>query len=155
MNQQNFHCSICANVSIKDAFDGVSKRVPEWWTENFEGSSENLNNIFTVRFGETFGTYKIVEVISDKKILWFTIDCNLHLLKNKKEWKDTKMLWEFSTKNNLTEIKFTHIGLVPELECFTDCSGGWNHYVGKSLYKLLTEQKGMPDDENYSAKYKQ
>ena len=84
MNQPNFHCSITPKVSIKEAFDGVSKRVPEWWTENFEGSLQNLNDIFTVRFGETFGTYKIVEVIPGKKILRLTIDCNLHLLKKKK-----------------------------------------------------------------------
>jgi hypothetical protein len=155
MGTRDFHCSITANIPLKEAFESIRNRVPEWWTKNFEGSSKNIGDVFTTRFGETFGTFKIIEMVANKKIVWLTTDCNLHFLQNKKEWKGTKMLWEFSANGNTTQIHFTHIGLVPEIECFTDCCGGWTHYVTGSLLKLLTEQKGEPDHENYSAKYKQ
>ena len=72
-------------------------------------------------------------------------------MKDKKEWKGTKMSFEISVQNNETQIHFTHIGLVPEVECFTDCTAGWRHYITKSLFKLLTEQEGLPDDANHSA----
>jgi hypothetical protein len=34
--------------------------------------------------------------------------------------------------------------LVPEVECYNACTGGWDHYLKGSLLKLLTEGKGMP-----------
>jgi hypothetical protein len=38
-----------------------------------------------------------------------------------------------------------HIGLVPEIECYTSCVKGWDQYVKGSLFKLLTEGKGLPN----------
>jgi len=61
-----------------------------------------------------------------------------------KDWNGTKISWEISTDEGLTKINFTHIGLVPEKECYNDCKGGWSFYVKESLFKLLTEHKGLP-----------
>jgi len=144
MKKQDYHCSITANVTRKEAAENIN-HVSEWWATNFEGSSEKLNDVFTVHFGETFVTFKVMELVPDKKIMWQVIDCNLHWLHDKKEWQGTKILWEISTKNNSTQIDFTHIGLVPEIECYNDCKKGWNFYVGDSLLKLLSVHKGLPD----------
>jgi hypothetical protein len=144
MNQEDFNCSITANITPEEAIENIS-HVSDWWTTNFEGSSEKLNDVFTVHFGETFVTFKVFEAVANKKIMWLVIDCNLHWLKDKKEWKDTKMLWEVSGKNKSTQISFTHIGLVPEIECYDSCVKGWNFFVGESLLKLLSEHKGLPD----------
>jgi hypothetical protein len=38
----------------------------------------------------------------------------------------------------------THIGLVPGVECYEDCKKGWNFYVGESLFRWMTEGKGLP-----------
>jgi hypothetical protein len=154
MKNQDFTTTISANITAKEAFNGINN-VSKWWTKNTVGRSENINDVFTVTFGETFATFKIIEMVADKKVAWLTTDCNLHWMKDKKEWKDTKMSFEISAKDNTTQIKFTHIGLTPGIECFTDCSAGWTHYITQSLFKLLTEQRGMPDDPNYSAIEKQ
>jgi len=42
-------------------------------------------------------------------------------------------------------LTFTHVGLVPEYECFEVCSDGWGTYVGQSLRALITTGKGMPN----------
>ncbi len=144
MKKENFHLSIVVNATAKEALESIS-HVSEWWAKKFEGRAEKLNDIFIVRFGETFVTFKIVEVIPNKKIVWEVIDCYLHWLQNKKEWNGTKIQWEVSTTNNLTTIDFTHIGLVPAIECFNDCVTGWTGHVTKSLFKLITEHKGMPE----------
>jgi hypothetical protein len=149
MDQQNYNACIAVTINPREAFEGIS-HVSEWWATNFEGSAKNLNDVFTVRFGETFVTFKIVEMVADKKIVWQVIDCHLFWLNDKSEWKDTKIAWEISTKNNLTQISMTHVGLVPEIECYTDCQKGWNFYVKESLFKLLTERKGLPDTSKNS-----
>jgi hypothetical protein len=55
------------------------------------------------------------------------------------------MNWEIAPANNGTQINFTHIGLVPGIECYNGCEKAWNFYVNESLLKLLTEGKGIPE----------
>jgi len=150
MENKSFNTTITIRKTANEAFNAIND-VSKWWTKNIQGSSKNINDIFTVTFGETFATFKIIEMVKDKKIMWLTTDCNLHWMKDKKEWKGTKMSFQIATQDSETQIHFTHIGLVPEKECFTDCTAGWTHYMTKSLFKLLVEQNGLPDDANHSA----
>jgi len=144
MKTQDYHSSITTTIDPKKAFESIS-RVPEWWTSHFEGRSQNPGDVFTVRFGETFVTFKVTEVVPGQKVSWLVTDCNLHWLSDKKEWKDTRIVWEVSTRDNLTQIDFTHIGLVPAVECYENCEKGWNFFIKDSLFKLITEDKGLPD----------
>jgi len=144
MKGQDYNIHIGANVTDKEAFDAISS-VSEWWATDLTGSSLKYGDVFTVRFGETSVTFKIVEVIPNKKIVWLVTDCYLPWLKDIKEWKGTRLNWEISAEKGSTLISFTHIGLVPGLECYKDCKEGWNFHIGISLFKLLTEQKGIPN----------
>jgi len=144
MKTGDYTVVMIVDVSSADAFKGI-ERVADWWTTDFTGQSEKREDVFTVRFGETFITVKIIELIPHKKIGWQVIDCYKHWLKDKKEWKDTKMSWEISTGNNETTIHFTHLGLIPGKECYHVCEKAWNFYLNESLFKLLTVGKGMPD----------
>jgi hypothetical protein len=53
--------------------------------------------------------------------------------------------FEISRKGNKTEIRFTHVGLVPEYECYDACSEGWGLYINSSLRDLITKGKGQPN----------
>jgi hypothetical protein len=94
-----------------------------------KATHKNLNSVFKVRFGETSATIKIIEVVSDKKILWQVMDSNLPIFKNVKDWNYTKMSWEISNENNLKKISFTHKGLIPEHECYSMCAQGWDMFI--------------------------
>jgi len=142
MKNQDYHTTLTVKTTAVAAFNGINN-IPGWWSTNFEGCSEKTGDVFTVRFGETFITLKIVELIPYKKIGWHVIDCYKHWLKNKKEWQDTTMTWEIVEKNNATQISFTHFGLVPGIECFEACEKAWKFYIEGSLFKLLTEAKGI------------
>jgi hypothetical protein len=152
--QTDYHASIVVPGSAQQAAEAIS-RVASWWTENITGNSKNQGDVFEVRFSDTFSRFKIIENTPAKKIRWFVLDCNLHWLKDKKEWKDTEVVWEISSVGDSTRINMTHVGLVPGIECFEDCNKGWNHYVKESLYKLLTEGRGEPDHKDHSARQRQ
>ena len=47
MEQQNYTCSITANTTPAEAFEGIT-RVSGWWATNVRGSCNRLNDIFTV-----------------------------------------------------------------------------------------------------------
>jgi len=143
MEQQDYTCRIEAGITAQEAFQGINE-VSLWWATNFEGNSKQINDVFTVHFGETFGTFRIIELVPDKKIVWLCEDCYLDLLKNKQEWKGHKIVWEISAKKAATEIFMTHVGLVPGIECYNDCVKGWDFYLKESLQGFLTRQKGAP-----------
>ncbi|HVX27444.1 MAG TPA: SRPBCC domain-containing protein [Parafilimonas sp.] len=144
MKNENYSISFNTNASAKAAFKNINN-VAGWWTKNIEGNTENVNDVFTVRFGETFVTFEITEIIPERKIVWKVTGCNLHWLNNKKEWNNTKVHWLIAKKNNSTKITMMHEGLIPQIECYTNCEKGWNFYVGESLRKLINEGQGLPD----------
>src|SRR5262249_39921984 len=48
-----------------------------------------------------------------------------NFVKNRTEWNGTDIVFEIDRKNGKTELRFTHVGLVPAFECYGDCSGAW------------------------------
>jgi hypothetical protein len=144
MKQDNYHASITTGMPAAEAFKNINN-VSAWWTKNVEGRSQKLNDVFTVRWGETFVTFRITEVVPDKKVVWLVSDSNIESINDKKEWTGTMMDWEVSQKNGSTQIDFTHIGLVPGIECYDMCEKGWTFFITESLAKLIDEGKGRPD----------
>ena len=144
MKKQDYTYVFTTDITPVEALDAIS-RATEWRAQDFEGSSQKLNDVFTVHFGEVSVTFRIVEVVPGKKIVWLVTDCNLTWLKDIKEWNGTRIEWEVSTVKNKTQISMTHVGLVPGIECYNDCENGWNFHIGTSLFKLITEGVGMPD----------
>ena len=144
MQNQDYNATITVSQPANEVFKSINS-VSKWWTENLEGESENLDDVFTVQFGDdAYVTHKLIDVIPGKKVVWLVTDCYLSWLKDKTEWTNTKMSFEISSKGNSTEIIFTHIGLVPEVECYDSCVKGWDQYIKGSLFKLIAEGKGEP-----------
>ena len=85
----DYHADIVVHGSAQKAFEAIC-RVSAWWTENTEGNTVSLNDEFTVRFGETYSNFRIVELIPAQKLVWYVLDCNLHWMKDKKNGKGQK-----------------------------------------------------------------
>src|SRR5688572_1188972 len=145
MERRDYHISITVDITAQEAFKNINE-VTKWWTQNLEGRSHNLNDEFTVRFGDVhMSNQKLIEVIPGKKVVWLVTDSKLNFIKNQQEWTGTKISFEISEINGKTQIEFTHIGLAPEVECYEACSNAWGQYIKGSLFKLLTDGKGAPE----------
>jgi len=144
MKNENYNCTITANITANEAFNGICK-VTEWWSKNIDGNTGKLNDVFTYHPNDTWVTFRITEYIPGKKIVWHVTDCYLHFQNDKTEWKNTDVVFDISANGNSTQINFTHIGLVPEAECYAGCVKGWDQYFKGSLLKLLATGKGQPD----------
>jgi hypothetical protein len=145
MNDQNFTTTFTVDQTPEEAFRAI-KNVRGWWSEEIEGSTDKLGDEFTYRYRDVHNCkMKLIEVIPHKKVVWLVVDNYFNFTKDKSEWKDTKITFEVSETDNKTEIRFTHLGLVPEYECFDLCSNAWGSYMNGSLQTLITTGKGQPN----------
>lgn len=141
----DFTTSFTTKKSAREVFDAINN-VRGWWSTSLEGDSQKLNDVFKYEYKTMHdSTQKLIEVVPDKKVMWKVSDSTLTFVNKKDEWDGTTVLFEISEDDGSTKVVFTHRGLIPALECFEACSGGWNHYIHKSLVPLINTGKGNPD----------
>ena len=141
---QNYTVTLTVDQTPEEAFAAINN-VRGWWTGDpgVEGSTDKLGDEFTYRYEDVhYSKQKITELVPGKKVVWLVLDARLNFTKDKTEWKGTEITFEISKKGNQTEIRFTHVGLVPQFECFDSCSDAWGSYINGSLRKLITAGKG-------------
>ena len=154
METRDFTTTILVDQTPKEAFNAINN-VRGWWSEEIEGSTDKLDDEFKYHFEDIHRTrIKLIEVVPNNKVVWLVMEnyfkpgifgTNDGFTHDKSEWTDTKISFEISKKDNKTQIRFTHLGLVPEYECFDVCSNGWTHYIRESLLSLITTGKGQPN----------
>lgn len=142
----SFSMSLTFQQKEDKIFQGLTTQINEWWTEMFEGSGRTVGQTFTIRFGsQVFKTMLVEELITNKKVAWRVQDALIDLpeLVNKREWINTRIVWDLSTHQNGTLLKVTHIGLTPSTECYELCSSGWQSFL-YSFDKFINTGVGTP-----------
>ena len=144
MGAVDYHASFVTSLAPGEALERICA-VSEWWTKGITGASHALGDTFTIRFGETVVNFRITEFVSNEKIDWEVVSSHLPWLTHKTEWTGTEVVWEAEREGDKTRIRMTHVGLVPQVECYERCEAGWNFFVVQSLQKWMIERIGMPD----------
>jgi len=145
MKSNDLSYSFSVDKSPEEVFSAI-KDVRSWWSQGIEGKTGKVGDVFTYRHRDMhYSTQKLVEVEPDAKLVWLVTDARLTFTKNQREWEGTKITFEISRNGKKTDVRFTHVGLSPDHECFNACSEGWGFYIKDSLRKLITTGKGDPD----------
>lgn len=143
---ENYHNSIKIHTTADRIFQALTKEIPLWWTEMFEGLAYQKNSRFTVRFGDSvFKTMKVKELTQDSKIVWDVEDSLMAIpdLNKQTEWIGTTIQWEIKTKQDFSELELTHIGLDQSVECYDICTNGWRQFTD-SLKSFVETGEGKP-----------
>jgi hypothetical protein len=151
MKNQDFTLTLSFDQSPAVVFAAVTN-VRGWWSQGVEGESAEAGDEFTYRHEDVHrSTHRVTEAAPGKRVVWHTVDAHLQHARDPGEWKGTDVRFDIARRGKKTELRFTHAGLVPELDCFESCSRGWTFYVGESLRRLVTTGKGQPDARSKAA----
>jgi uncharacterized protein YndB with AHSA1/START domain len=144
MKKKDFTTTFSVGQSPQEVFDAINN-VRGWWSEEIDGRTDKLGAEFKFHHKDAHrSTQKITELVPGKKVVWHVSEAQLNFVKNKTEWRGTDVVFEITRKGKKTELRFTHVGLIPTFECYGDCSGAWGCYVNDSLRSLITTGKGQP-----------
>ncbi len=142
MSSQDFTTSFSVDQTPEEVFMAITN-VRGWWTGDIEGSTDKLGDEFTYRYQDVhYSKQKITELIPDKKAVWRVLDAQLKFAEDPSEWTGTEITFEVAQQGKQTEVRFAHLGLIPEFECFDNCSNAWGFYINRSLRRLITAGEG-------------
>jgi hypothetical protein len=145
MSKSDFTNTLLVDNTLGEVFNAINN-VRGWWSKEIEGSTDKLNEEFSYHYKDVhYCKIKIIEIIPDKKVVWLVLDNHFNFTKDKSEWKDTKITFDIAKKGNKTQLRFTHLGLVPQYECYDICSTAWTDYLDNSLSSLIATGKGHPN----------
>ena len=142
MKKQDFTTTLVVEQTPGQVFTAVNN--PQaWWSGEIEGNTNKLNDEFIYRYKDLHSSkQRIVEMIPDQKVEWLVTESTINYAEDKKEWTGTKIIFEISEKDNKTQLRFTHMGLDPDIECFDSCSNSWSQLIQQGLFSLITTGKG-------------
>lgn len=145
MQDQNFTTTLLVDQSPEQVFNAINN-VRGWWSEEIEGSTDKPEGEFIYHYRDVhYCKIKLDEFIPGKKVVWLVLDNHFNFIKDQSEWKGTTIIFEISEKDSQTQLRFTHLGLVPQYECFDICRDAWSNYIHNSLRNLITTGKGEPN----------
>jgi hypothetical protein len=70
--------------------------------------------------------------VPGKKVVWLVVDSKINFVKTRTKWNCTDIVFEIAKKGDKTELRFTHVGLVPAIECYGKCAGAWGTIAMKA-----------------------
>lgn len=118
-----------------------------WWGQNIEGNTDALGEEWSYRYKDIhYSLHRTVELVPGQKVVWHVVEGTLNFVKDKTEWTGTDLIFDIAERDGKTEVRFTHRGLVPTVECYDTCSDVWGGLITGSLRQLIETGKGNPDD---------
>ena len=138
-SQADYHADLTIKAPLDTVFAAVSsvEGLSGWWTRDTGGSPEPGGELrFAFRDGVA------VMRVEDRTPALEQWTCLGHT--GQPEWEHTTVTFQLTEIGPaVTRLRFTHGGLRPQLDCYGQCSAGWNYLMG-SLASFAETGTGYP-----------
>ncbi len=144
MNDRSFTSSFVVEQSPEAVIAAIAN-VRGWWSEGIVGQAGQVGDRFTHSVLDLHRCdVEVTELDPGRKVVWTVLDNYFSFTQDKAEWIGTHVVFEVARRDLHTELRMTHVGLVPAYECYEVCRDGWTTYLA-SLRQLITTGKGAPN----------
>ena len=109
-----------------------------WWSADITGATTEVGDEFTYVYEDIHRSeQRVAELVPGRKVVWHVVEGYLNFTKDPAEWTGTEIVFDITPRGDQTDVRLTHIGLDPEIECFDACTKGWGYYAGEQLPELI------------------
>jgi hypothetical protein len=131
--------------SPQRAYDAIND-VRGWWSGQITGPTDQLGGEFSYWVpGIHYVKFRVTELVPGRKVSWLALDSWMAFPEDKEEWTGTTVIFDITEAGGRTQVRFTHEGLVSEVECYDVCWVAWGGYITTSLRELITTGIGQPN----------
>lgn len=155
MSESNFSTGFTVDNTPAEVFAAVLN--PRgWWSAGIEGVTDRSGEDFVFQVpGVHYSQIKVTELVPGERVVWRVVEATMLFVADRDEWTGTEIRFEISPSDSGTELRFTHDGLVPSVECYDACSNAWGQYIGGSLRNFVTTGVGSPDSNPDEERYRE
>lgn len=144
MTERSFTTGFTVDQSPEAVFAAICN-VRGWWSDGIRGRAGKAGDRFTHQVLDLHRCDLVVtHVAPGRKVVWTVLDNYFSFTRDRTEWKGTEIVFEIDRVGDRTDLRFTHVGLVPDYECYEVCVDGWQTYIA-SLRDLIATGKGQPN----------
>jgi uncharacterized protein YndB with AHSA1/START domain len=154
MNEDSYTTTVTIDRPPLEVFHAIND-VRGWWSEEVEGDTDQIGAEYSYRGHDDADTVehrsriRVEELVPGERVVWRVLDNYMSFIDDQSEWKGTEIRFELTpsdlrTGQGGTELRFTHVGLVPSYECFDVCKDAWGLYIRESLPAFVTTGRGTP-----------
>jgi hypothetical protein len=145
MSDQSYTTTFTVDATPQEAFAAINN-VRDWWSGVVQGDTDRLGAQFTYEYPDMhWCRMEITEFAPGRRVAWQVVGSDLTFIQKRDEWTGTKIGFDIAEVGGKTEVHFTHDGLLPTVECYDQCSAGWNVLVDGNLRNLIESGKPQPD----------
>jgi hypothetical protein len=144
MYDQNYTTTITVDASPADTYAAIND-VRAWWGRDVEGPTDVLGAQFTFRgMDQHRSLITVTELVPGERVVWHVGDTRMAFVEDQTEWVDTTIRFDISPTEEGSLIRFSHVGLLPEHECYDVCAPAWTFFIVDSLRGLINSGAGEP-----------
>jgi hypothetical protein len=155
MAMSDYSTSFTVQQSADEVYAAILN-VDAWWTGEIEGRADEAGAEFAYRhLPQHYSLQRVAELDPGRRVAWQVVDSKLAFVSEPSEWTGSQIVFDITPQADGSgsgdvpatgaRLRFTHLGLIPDVECFGACSTAWRHYVNGSLHSLITTGEGLPD----------
>lgn len=153
MSPTSYTTSITVDRTPSEVFAAIND-VRAWWNADITGDADAIGAEFVHEVPDIHrARIRVTELVPGERVVWRVLENSFGFVADQSEWVDTEVRFELTGSAGGTEVRFTHVGLVPTYECYDVCETAWGHYIGASLRNLVTTGAGLPNaspgEKNY------
>jgi len=149
MTTDHYTTTVRVDRKPQEVFDAIND-VHGWWSQEVTGVTDRIGAEFDYHYQDVHRcTLRVADLVPGRTVAWLVVDNYFDFVTDQEEWKGTRIVFDIAETPEGAEVRFTHEGLAPRLECYDVCSNAWGGYLHGSLKDLITTGQGRPNPKEH------